>query len=92
MDGYVISPELALVDPAAAAAHRARLPAIVLDSAIATARAARRSRKPSRIEVAFGLPVWLAAATYVVVKVALTVLLAMLLVGSVALASTLVPA
>ena len=97
MDGHVISPELALVDPAAAAAHRASLPAVVLDSAIATALAARlhpsaAAVAPRRVEDSIAFPVWLAAGTYVIVKVAVAVVTAVLLVGFVALAATILPA
>ena len=96
MHGDVISPELALVDPATAAAHRARLPAVVLDSAIELARVQRAlgapaATRPGAVEIPFALPVWLAATTYVVVKVALAVLFAVALVGSVALVGTVLP-
>ena len=91
-----MSPELALVDPVAAAAHRSALPRVVLDSAIVAARTARprvvpAPAAPGRIQVSFAVPVWVAVASYVVLKVTVAVLVAMALVGSIALAGTVVP-
>jgi hypothetical protein len=87
----IISPELALVDPVAAAAHRLTLPVVIVDSALrartATAAASVRSH---RVSGSPAIRVWLAVTIYVAIKVAGAVALAIAFIGFVVLVTKVV--